>query len=63
MVRQATDGPRERAIREALEGVAEELLALDPKKSGHLLIHFQNGIPLKVEWRLLARPLTTSRDR
>lgn len=52
-----TPSQREKMVRVALEGVGDELLALDASKSGSVTLHFQNGIPMKVEWRMLARPL------
>lgn len=42
-----------------MRGVGDELLALPPDKSGSVTVHFQNGVPMKVEWRLLARPVLT----
>jgi hypothetical protein len=53
----SANGQRERVIRAAFEGVGDELLDLDTTKSGSVTVHFQNGIPMKVEWRMLARPV------
>lgn len=52
---------RESLIRAALLGVAAEMAELDSSKSGSVTIHFQNGLPMKVDWRLLARPITYAR--
>lgn len=52
-----SDTARAQRIREAMAGVAEEMIALGPLRSGHVLVHFQNGVPQKVEWRLVARPI------
>ena len=49
--------PRAAIIRAAFKAAAEELIALGSAKSGHCLIHFQSGLPMTVEWRLLARPV------
>lgn len=51
------DDQRAQAIRIALEGVADELLALPPDRSGSVTLHFQNAVPMRVEWRILARPV------
>lgn len=52
-----SDDRRKQLIREALDGVAEEMAALSVAKSGHVMVHFQNGIPMKVEWKLTAEPV------
>lgn len=52
-----SESDRARRVREALAGVAEELIDLGWTKSGHVLVHFQNGIPMKVEWRTIAEPI------
>ena len=51
------DNRREELIRSAFEGVGDEMLAVGPSKSGSVTVHFQHGVPLKVEWRMLARAL------
>lgn len=52
---------REALIRAAFLGVAAELAEMGTSKSGSVTIHFQNGLPTKNEWRLLARSITFSR--
>lgn len=56
-----TAGQREALIRAAMHGVADELVSLDTAKSGSVTVHFQGTIPMKVEWRLLARPVERAR--
>lgn len=53
-----TPSDREALIRAAFLGVAAEMAELDSSKSGRVTVHFQNGMPMKVEWNLSARPLT-----
>ncbi|HUG36665.1 MAG TPA: hypothetical protein VML54_06925 [Candidatus Limnocylindrales bacterium] len=48
---------REKIVKDALAGVAEEMIKLGRLKSGHVLVHFQNGVPMKVEWRTVAEPI------
>lgn len=48
---------REEVIRSAMKGVGDEMLDLPQDKSGSVTVHFQNGVPMKVEWRILARPV------
>ena len=43
----------EQMVRERFEDVIEEYLALvDTEKSGHVLVHFQHGLPGKTDWRI-----------
>lgn len=39
-------------VRAAFAAVAEELIEFGPTKSGHVEIHFQNGVPRATDWRL-----------
>lgn len=44
---------RDEMVRERFAAVADEFIALiDKGKSGHVLIHFQHGLPGKAEWRM-----------
>lgn len=52
-----TESERTRRIHEAFQEVADEMIDMGQLKSGHVLVHFQNGMPMKVEWRTLAEPL------
>lgn len=51
---------REALIRAKMAAVAEELIELGVARSGHCLVHFQHGMPGKVEWRLTGRIIETA---
>ena len=53
-----SEDARETFVRAAFDGVADELIALGSTKSGAVTVHFQNGVPLKIEWRTLAEPIS-----
>ena len=54
---------REKVVRESMAGVAEEMVKLGRQKSGHVLVHFQTGVPMKVEWRTVAEPIRRPAER
>lgn len=48
---------REALIRSAFLGVADDMAALGTAKSGKVIVHFQNGLPMKVEWQTVAEAI------
>lgn len=52
-----TPSDREALIRAAFLGVAAEMAELGTGKSGRVIVHFQNGFPMKVEWQTIAEPI------
>lgn len=48
-----SEDQRKAYIRAAFAAVAEEMIEVGPTKSGHVEIHYKNGVPMVVDWRIL----------